>query len=98
MTPIWSRRGGKLSKENNEIWVETMLRLGYNTVESQSLTDYSRPYAVNADARLFEKYGMRISFTHTVSLNSHYSRWDDYWTRIRGQEGSGTAPGQPGRP
>jgi hypothetical protein len=76
----------KLSEVNNEIWVETMLRLGYNTVESQTLTDYSRPYAVNADARLFEKYGMHISFTHTVSLNSHYSRWDDYWTRIRGRK------------
>ena len=76
----------KLSEVNNEIWLETMLRLGYNTVESQTLTDYSRPYAVNADARLFEKYGMHISFTHTVSLNSHYSRWDDYWTRIRGRK------------
>ena len=58
----------------------------YNTVESQTLTDYNKLYGVNSSARLYGKFGVHISFTHTVSLNSHYGNWEEYWQKIRNSD------------
>ncbi|MCF8381904.1 MAG: T9SS type A sorting domain-containing protein [Bacteroidales bacterium] len=73
----------KVSETNNEIWLETMLRLKLNAVEKGSLADYSDELAVSEEAKLIDQYGLKISFTHTVALNSHLGNWDDYWTGIR---------------
>jgi hypothetical protein len=74
-----------LSTENNTLWLETMLRLKLNTVESGGAVYYS----TNGTARLqstpelIKNYGLILSFTHTVCLGTHFAGWENYWTRIR---------------
>ncbi|MCP4314232.1 MAG: hypothetical protein GY790_23510 [Bacteroidetes bacterium] len=73
----------KDSKLNNEIWLETMLRLKLNTVEINRSSDYSKLFAVTADTRLIDEYGLKITYHHTSALNSPFKHWDEYWTQIR---------------
>lgn len=74
----------ELSKVNENIWLETALRLKINTVETYStilpgytLTDY---------AFLIDKYGLVITSHHTSGLNTSFSTWGDYWREMRSME------------
>ncbi len=74
----------KQSVENDNIWLETALRLKLNTVETYStilphnrLTDY---------AYLIDKYGLVITSHHTSGLNTSFRTWGDYWREMRDTE------------
>ena len=74
----------KINPVNNEIWLETMLRLKLNTVEGFSGgRDYSKPYQVSKTQKLIKKYGLIQTSHHPSPLNSSLSNWDDYWRHIR---------------
>jgi hypothetical protein len=71
----------KHSPENDNVWLETTLRLKLNTVECYStiepgskLTDY---------AYLIDKYGLVITSHHIAALNTSFSTWDEYWIEQR---------------
>ena len=73
----WKRH----SEENQNVWLETALRLKLNTVETYStikpgyrLTDY---------AYLIDKYGLVITAHHTSGLNTSFSTWETYWEEVR---------------
>lgn len=72
----------KLSAENDELWLETMLRLKLNAVEYGNTIDF--PYRMTASARLTAKYGLIVASHHTVSMNSTLNAWPKYWEKIRG--------------
>ena len=72
------------SEENENVWLETTLRLKFNTVETYStimpdykLTDY---------AYLIDKYGLVITSHHTSGLNTSFRTWKQYWEKVRGIE------------
>ncbi len=74
----------KNSPENENIWLETTLRLKLNTVETYStilpdfkLTDY---------AYLIDKYGLVITSHHTSGLNTSFGTWEAYWEKVRKME------------
>ncbi|MFC1760672.1 glycosyl hydrolase 115 family protein [Planctomycetota bacterium] len=71
----------KHSEENQNVWLETTLRLKLNTVETYStikpdykLTDY---------AYLIDKYGLVITAHHICALNTSFSTWETYWEKVR---------------
>ena len=73
----WKKR----SEENQNVWLETTLRLKLNTVETYStikpgykLTDY---------AYLIDKYGLVITAHHICALNTSFSTWETYWEQVR---------------
>lgn len=74
----------EFSAENDNIWLETALRLKINTVETYStiLPDYK----LTNYAYLIDKYGLIITSHHTSGLNTSFSTWDDYWMEMRGME------------
>ena len=70
--------------ENNQIWLETALRLKLNTVETYStilpgykLTDY---------AYMIDSFGLVITSHHTSGLNTSFRTWGDYWRVMRNME------------
>jgi len=74
----------KESEENNNIWLETALRLKINTVETYStilpgykMTDY---------AYLIDRYGLVNTSHHTSGLNTSFRTWDAYWKEVRKTE------------
>ncbi len=74
----------KESEANENIWLETALRLKINTIETYStikphytLTDY---------AYLISKYGLVITSHHTSGLNTSFSTWAEYWKEMRSME------------
>jgi hypothetical protein len=74
----------KKSSENDNVWLETTLRLKLNTVEAYStilpdykLTDY---------AYLIDKYGLVITSHHTSGLNTSFGTWEAYWEKVRNTE------------
>ena len=76
----WKRN----SEENNNIWLETALRLKINTVETYStilpgykMTDY---------AYLIDRYGLVNTSHHTSGLNTSFRTWDAYWREMRKME------------
>ena len=76
----------KKSPVNNEIWLETMLRLKLNTVETGSSSDYTESYAISDYAELLDRFGLKITYHHVSALNSPFNKWDDYWTQFRNIE------------
>ncbi len=60
-----------------------MLRLKLNSVEINRSSDYSKLFAITADTKLIDEYGLKITYHHTSALNSPYKYWDEYWTQIR---------------
>lgn len=78
-------RWRKLNGDNNVSWLETMLRLKLNTVEVNSSVIYSTngTARLSDEATLIKNYGLIISSTHTVALGTHFSNWNNYWTRIK---------------
>jgi len=74
----------KESEANENVWLETTLRLKLNTVETYStimpdykLTDY---------AYLIDKYGLVITSHHTSGLNTSFRTWNQYWEKVRNMD------------
>lgn len=74
----------ELSDENNEVWLETMLRLKLNTVEwYDGNRDFSQPYKVGETTQLINKYGLINTTHHHSPLNASFRHWDNYWKQIK---------------
>ena len=73
----WRRK----SADNNERWLETMLRLKLNTVEYTATVTNSG--TLNSEALLYKKYGLVLTSHHMVALNNSFSNWDSYWQNVR---------------
>lgn len=69
------------STQNNELWLETMLRLKLNTVEKEATVTNSG--TLNSEAMLYKKYGLVLTSHHMVALNNSFSNWDSYWKNVR---------------
>jgi hypothetical protein len=72
------------SEANQNVWLETTLRLKMNTVETYStilpaykLTDY---------AYLIDKYGLVITSHHTSGINTSFRTWESYWEEVRNRQ------------
>lgn len=75
----------KLSKENDELWLETMLRLKFNTVELEATVTYP-DYKLNRQAALLRKYGLILTSHHHVACNNNLMNWEGYWQKVRKME------------
>lgn len=74
----------RLSEENDNVWLETALRLKINTVETYSTI---RPhYRLTDYAYLIDRYGLVITSHHTSGLNTSFRTWGDYWREMRDME------------
>ena len=73
----WRRK----SAENNEQWLETMLRLKLNTVEYTATVTTNG--TLNSEAMLYKKYGLVLTSHHMVALNNSFANWDAYWQQVR---------------
>lgn len=69
------------SSQNNELWLETMLRLKLNTVEKEATVTNSG--TLNSEAMLYKKYGLVLTSHHMVALNNGFANWDSYWQNVR---------------
>lgn len=69
------------SKDNQNIWLETTLRLKLNTVECYSTIKPG--YKLSDYAYLIDKYGLVITSHHIAALNTSFSTWDSYWENER---------------
>lgn len=74
----------KLSKENENVWLETTLRLKLNTVETYSTIEPD--YKLSDYACLIDKYGLVITSHHTSGLNTSFGTWEAYWEKVRKME------------
>jgi hypothetical protein len=72
------------SEEHNTIWLETALRLKFNTVEGY--TTISPGYGMTDYARLINRYGLVLTSHHTSGLNTSFRTWPEYWTEVRNME------------
>lgn len=75
----------ELSKENDELWLETMLRLKLNTVELEATVTYP-DFKLNRQAALLRKYGLVLTSHHHVACNNNLMNWEGYWRKVRGME------------
>lgn len=69
------------SEQNNEMWLETMLRLKLNTVEYTATVTTTG--TLNQEAMLYKKYGLVLTSHHMVALNNSFANWDAYWRDVR---------------
>ena len=69
------------STDNNERWLETMLRLKLNTVEYTATVTTNG--TLNNEAMLYKKYGLVLTSHHMVALNNSFANWDAYWQQVR---------------
>ncbi len=74
-----------LSKDNNEKWLETMLRLKLNCVELETTVGYP-DYKMTDEAMMVSRMGIVLTSHHHVALNNSFARWDEYWREVRHQE------------
>ena len=74
-----------LSEDNNERWLETMLRLKLNTVEMETTVTYP-DWGMTDNALLLKKYGLVLTAHHHTALNNSLHNWDGYWREVRGTE------------
>jgi hypothetical protein len=74
----------KNSPENENVWLETALRLKLNTVETYSTIEPG--YKVSDYANLIDRFGLVITSHHTSGLNTSFGTWDDYWVKVRKTE------------
>lgn len=84
------------SSDNNELWLETMLRLKLNTVEHTATV--TTDGTLNSEAQLYKKYGLVLTSHHMIALNNSFANWDAYWKEVRHTtaslgEGHGVAEG-----
>lgn len=75
----------KLSWENNERWLEAMLRLKLNTVELEATVTYP-DHKLSDNAMLLDKYGLVQTSHHHIAVNSDFRSWGDYWRKVRNME------------
>lgn len=75
----------KLSQDNDEMWMQTMLRLKLNTVELEATVSYDGQ-KLNRGAQLLKKYGLILTSHHHVAMNNNFQNWDGYWRKVRGME------------
>jgi hypothetical protein len=76
----WKKR----SQANQNVWLETTLRLKLNTVETYSTI---RPgYRLTDYAYLIDRYGLVITAHHICALNTSFSTWETYWQQVRNQD------------
>ena len=73
----WRRK----STDNNERWLETMLRLKLNTVEYTATVTTNG--TLNGEAMLYKKYGLVLTSHHMIALNNSFANWDAYWQQVR---------------
>jgi hypothetical protein len=66
---------------NDNIWLETVLRLKLNTVEGYSTIEPG--YQMSAYARLIARHGLVLTSHHISGLNTSFATWDAYWTEVR---------------
>lgn len=80
LTP-WRAR----SQENFEAFLETMLRLKFNTREGALMdqSSFNEPYSVGREARLVRDRGLVFTGHHVNIFGSSYNHWNDYWRKIR---------------
>ena len=74
----------KESQEHENIWLETALRLKFNTVEAYSTIEPD--HKMSDYAQLIDKYGMVLTSHHTSGLNTSFSTWGSYWKKVRNME------------
>jgi hypothetical protein len=74
----------ELSAENDNIWLETALRLKINTVETYSII--LPEYKLTDYAYLINQYGLVITSHHTSGLSTSFSTWSNYWREMRDME------------
>lgn len=67
--------------DNNELWLETMLRLKLNTVEYTATVTTTG--TLNSEAMLYKKYGLVLTSHHMIALNNSFANWDAYWRDVR---------------
>ncbi|WP_285008041.1 glycosyl hydrolase 115 family protein [Pedobacter faecalis] len=74
----------RLSPENDELWLETMLRLKLNTVEwFDNERDYAKPYSISRTTKLINDYGFTNTTHHHSPLNASFAGWQNYWEKVR---------------
>lgn len=69
---------------NDNIWLETVLRLKLNTVEGYSTIEPG--YQMSAYARLIARYGLVLTSHHISGLNTSFATWEPYWREVRNME------------
>ena len=67
----------KTSPVNNEIWLETALRLKMNTIE------WFETGGVSPTTLLIHQYGLINTTHHHSPLNASFSGWKKYWEQVR---------------
>ena len=77
----WRQR----SKENDERWLEAMLRLKLNCVELETTVTYP-DYRMSDEAQMISDMGLVLTSHHHVALNNSFARWDEYWREVRHEE------------
>ena len=73
------------SWENDELWLEAMLRLKLNTVEFGPTVTYP-DHKMSHNADLLKKYGLVLTSHHMVGLNNSFANWEQYWKQVKGVE------------
>lgn len=73
----------QLTVQNNEVWLETMLRLKLNTVEMEQTITYP-DYKLEESVSLLRKYGLILSSTHHTACNNNLVTWKEYWYKVHG--------------
>ncbi len=71
----------KAADGNENIWLETVLRLKLNTVETANTVQPG--YKISANAYRINDYGLVLTSHHTNGLNTSFSSWDSYWKEVR---------------
>lgn len=75
----------RLNSQNDEMWMQTMLRLKLNTVELEATVTYD-DQRLSRGAQLLAKYGLILTSHHHVAMNNNFQNWDGYWRKVRGIE------------
>lgn len=75
----------KLRKENNEMWLQTALRLKINTIEwlDAGERDFTLKYSVSPTTALIHEYGLINTTHHHSPLNASFENWGDYWGKVK---------------
>jgi len=66
--------------DNNDMWLETALRLKINTIEMANNNGYP---GLTPNSRNAVKYGLVLTGHHMSTLGSYFGSWSTYWTKIK---------------
>lgn len=75
----------KLAKINNEIWLETALRLKINTLQGGG-NNFSQKHGISSTMQLANELGMINTTSHPNPLNASFTEWENYWLKIKHSE------------